>query len=69
MKTGQKGTHLIKKVMIMNYENSKVDKALNMLGMFSSFEDIKNNIQLNDDEYKELKERAKQRYGKEVFRN
>ena len=53
----------------MNYENSKVDKALNMLGMFSCFEDIKRDIELNDEEYKELKERAKRRYGKELFSN
>lgn len=53
----------------MGYEDSKVDKALNMLGMFSSFEDIKKNIGLNEEEYQELKQRAKQRYGKEVFGN
>ncbi|MBS3102052.1 hypothetical protein J4458_01230 [Candidatus Woesearchaeota archaeon] len=53
----------------MSYEENKVDKALNMLGMFSSFEDLKRNIGLNEEEYKELKERAKQRYGKEVFSN
>lgn len=53
----------------MNYEHNKVDKALNMLGMFSSFEDLKRNMSLNTEEYRELKERAKQRYGKEVFTN
>ena len=47
----------------MTYENSKVDKALNMLGMFSSFEEIKSNLGLNDQEHKELKERAIKRYG------
>jgi|TARA_B100001971_G_C17984883_1_gene429289 hypothetical protein len=51
------------------YEDSKVDKALNMLGMFSSFDDAKKNIGLNEDEYKELKIRAKERYGSEVFIN
>jgi hypothetical protein len=51
------------------YEISKVDKALNLLGMYSSFNDIKKNIGLNEDEYKELKQRAKERYGKEVFSN
>jgi len=53
----------------MGYEDTKVDKALNMLGMFSSFEDIKKDIGLNEEEYKELKERAKRRYGERIFRN
>lgn len=47
----------------MSYEDSKVDKALNVLGMYSSFEDVKRNVGLNEDEYKELKHRAKKRYG------
>lgn len=47
----------------MAYEDSKVDKALNMIGMYSSFEEIKNNIGLNDTELEELKDRAKKRYG------
>lgn len=53
----------------MDYENSKVDKALNFLGMYSSFEEIKDNIGLDDREYDELKIRAKQRYGEGVFSN
>ena len=53
----------------MDYEHSKVDKALNFLGMYSSFEEIKSNLSLNEKEYHELKQRAKQRYGKEVFSN
>ena len=53
----------------MDYEHSKVDKALNFLGMYSSFEEIKSNLSLNEIEYNELKQRAKQRYGKEVFSN
>lgn len=55
--------------MGMDYENSKVDKALNFLGMYSSFEEIKDNMGLDDQEYSELKTRAKQRYGEEVFSN
>lgn len=51
------------------YGDSKVDKALNFLGMYSSFKEIKQNLCLNDKEYHELKERARQRYGKEVFSN
>jgi len=51
------------------YEISKVDKALDVLGMYSSFDDIKKNIGLNEQEYNELKVRAKERYGKEVFSN
>jgi|TARA_B100002003_G_C14092499_1_gene525478 hypothetical protein len=54
--------------MIM-YEQNKVDKALNFLGMYSSFEEIKSNLSLNEKEYNELKRRAKQRYGNEVFSN
>ncbi|MBW2976970.1 hypothetical protein KY347_05995 [Candidatus Woesearchaeota archaeon] len=56
-------------VMVMSYEENKVDKALNFLGMYSSFEEIKDNLELDEKEYDELKERAKQRYGKEVFNN
>jgi len=53
----------------MGYEDNKVDKALNFLGMYSSFEEVKKNLNLNEEEFNELKERAKQRYGKEVFSN
>ena len=53
----------------MDYDENKVDKALNFLGMYSSFEEIKQNLSLNKKEYDELKERAKERYGKEVFSN
>ncbi len=53
----------------MSYEENKIDKALNFLGMYSSFEQIKDNLSLNEKEYNELKTRAKQRYGKEVFSN
>ena len=53
----------------MGYDENKVDKALNFLGMYSSFEEIRQNLSLNEKEYYELKERAKQRYGKEVFNN
>ncbi len=53
----------------MSYDDNKVDKALNFLGMYSSFEEIKNNLSLNEEEYNELKQRAKKRYGKEVFGN
>ena len=53
----------------MDYNDSKIDKALNVLGMFSSFQEIKDNLSLNDKEYHELKHRAKQRYGNEVFGN
>ena len=53
----------------MNYEEDKVDKALNFLGMYSSFEEIKSNLSLNEEEYTQLKERAKQRFGKEIFSN
>ena len=53
----------------MGYEQSKVDRALNVLGMYSSFEDIRKNIGLNEDEFEALQEGARQRYGKEVFRN
>ena len=53
----------------MDYENNKVDKALNFLGMYSSFEEIKSNLSLNEKEYNELKQRAKQRYGNQVFIN
>ena len=51
------------------YEENKIDKALNFLGMYSSFEEIKTNLSLNEKEYIELKERAKQRFGKEIFSN
>jgi len=51
------------------YGENKVDKALNFLGMYSSFEEIKSNLSLNEQEYTELKTRAKQRYGKEIFSN
>jgi len=53
----------------MDYEHSKVDKALNYLGMYSSFEEIKNTLSLDEKEFNELKQRAKQRYGEEVFSN
>jgi len=59
---------MLQKVIFM-YDESKVDKALNFLGMYSSFEEIKQNLSLNEKEYNELKERARQRYGKEVFSN
>ncbi len=53
----------------MSYDENKVDKALNFLGMYSSFEEMKDNLSLNEKEYSELKTRAKQRYGEEVFGN
>lgn len=53
----------------MGYEDNKVDKALNFLGMYSSFEEVKKTLKLNEEEFNELKERAKERYGKEVFSN
>jgi hypothetical protein len=53
----------------MDYEENKVDKALNFIGMYSSFEEIKSNLSLNEQELTELKTRAKQRFGKEVFSN
>jgi len=53
----------------MSYEDNKVDRALSFLGMYSSFEEIKDSLKLNEKEYIELKERAKKRYGKEVFNN
>jgi len=53
----------------MSYEENKIDKALNFLGMYSSFEEIKDNLNLNEEEYTELKQRAKQRYGEEIFSN
>ena len=53
----------------MGYDENKVDKALNFLGMYSSFEEIKQNLSLNEQEFNELKSRAKERYGKEVFSN
>ena len=53
----------------MDYEDNKVDKALNFIGMYSSFEEIKNTLSLNDNEFNELKTRAKERYGNEVFSN
>jgi len=53
----------------MDYEDNKVDKALNFIGMYSSFEEIKSNLSLNKEEFNELKVRAKQRYGEEVFIN
>ena len=53
----------------MSYDENKVDKALNFLGMYSSFEEIKSNLSLNEKEYIELKTRAKRRYGHEVFSN
>ena len=53
----------------MNYKDNKIDKALNVLGMYSCFDDIKRNLNLSDKEFNELKERAKQRYGEEVFNN
>ncbi|MBI2651460.1 hypothetical protein HYX01_03245 [Candidatus Woesearchaeota archaeon] len=51
----------------MSYDDSKVDKALDFLGMYSSFEEIKDNLKLNEEEYTQLKSRAKQRYGNELF--
>lgn len=53
----------------MGYDDDKVDKALNFLGMYSSFEEIRQNLSLSEKEFSELKERAKSRYGKEVFGN
>lgn len=53
----------------MDYGDSKVDKALDFLGMYSSFEEVRSSLKLNEEELNELKERAKQRYGKEVFSN
>ena len=38
----------------MSYEENKIDKALNFLGMYSSFEEIKDNLNLNEEEYTEL---------------
>ena len=51
------------------YDDNKVDKALNFLGMYSSFEEVKDTLSLDEKELNELKTRAKQRYGKEVFSN
>lgn len=51
------------------YDDDKIDKALDFLGMYSSFKEIKSTLNLNDKELNELKTRAKQRYGKEIFSN
>jgi hypothetical protein len=51
------------------YDENKVDKALNFLGMYTSFEEIKDNLSLSEKEYSELITRAKARYGKEIFSN
>ena len=36
---------------------------------FALLEEIKHTLSLDEKEYNELKQRAKQRYGKEVFSN
>ena len=53
----------------MSYPESKVDKALKFLGMYSSFDEIKKSLSLNERELNESKTRAKERYGKGVFSN
>ena len=53
----------------MDYEDNKVDKALNFLGMYSSFEEVKDTLSLNEQELNELKTRARHRYGNEVLSN
>ena len=51
------------------YEDTKIDKILNYLAMFRSFDEIRQEWKLDDSEVKELKERVQKRYGKNVFAN
>ena len=51
----------------MPYEDNKVDKALDMIGMYSSFEEIKENMGLNKSEFSQLVDRARKRYGNDIF--
>ncbi len=45
----------------------KVIKALDFMGFYSSFDEVKQNFGLNETELLELKQKAQERYGKEVF--
>ena len=48
------------------YDDSKVDRILNYMGMFNSLDEIKHEWKLSDNELKELRARAKSRYGKDI---
>jgi len=45
----------------MDYEENKVDKALNFIGMYSSFEEVKDTLCLSEEEFDQLKHRAKKK--------
>ena len=46
---------------------NRINKALDFMGFYSSFDEIKQNFGLSDQELSELKQKAQERYGKEVF--
>jgi hypothetical protein len=46
---------------------NRVNKALDLMGFYSSFDEVKENLGLSEQEMNELKQRAQERYGKEVF--
>ena len=47
----------------------KVDRIVDFVGMFKSFDEIKKEWKLNPTELEILKNRAEERYGKQVFKN
>ena len=55
--------------MASHYEDSKIDKILNYLAMFRSFDEIQKEWKLDQKEIQELKQRAEARYGKGIFSN
>ena len=47
----------------MDYSDTKVDKALNLFGFYPTVEHLKQEFELSEQEYEELKRRATERYG------
>ena len=55
--------------MIKMENTNKLDRIMDFVGMFNSFDEIKREWNLNSEEVEILKQMAEERYGKPVFKN
>ena len=52
----------------MTADLGKVERIIDFVGMFRSFDEIKKEWHLNSDELSVLKQKAEERYGNPVFK-
>ncbi len=53
----------------LELDESKIDRIVDYVGMFKSYDEIQEQWHLNNDELILLKTKAEMRYGKPVFQN